>query len=543
MPIDSLSGSYIDQTFQRLVQTNDARNEFADGLGQPITFGQTPTGSLLTTASAVGNTITFTKGNGDQFDVTVTGGSGGLLHGTAAGIDTYTTTIAGATAYTDGDAYLIRFTNGNTTGCTLNINGQGAVTLYRNNDGVLIGGDIINGAEMLCVYNSSLPGFQTIGAAPNTLIGYVTNGESITITKGQPVYAFSGTGDRMVVKLASNIGDSTSAQTVGVVASTSIGANQKGLIMIQGLLDGLSILKPTDGWNDGDPVYLGATTGSITNIKPSAPNHLVYLGVVTTSSPGAAGRWYVRVQNGYELNEIHDVKINGVTTGDLLVKSGSLWINTKQLTGSYSLTGSLLATSFTGSLFGTSSWATEAVTASYAPNYVLSSATSSFILSNQTSSFVTNNQTSSFVTNTQTSSFVLNSQTSSMLASYVLNSQTSSFVTNTQTSSFVLNNQTSSMTVATASFAATASWANNAVTASKVLVTNTTTGTGPYYVTFTQGTSNDQAVLVDSNGLLFNATTNTLTVTSSFSTTSSYTNDFDELDYLLVSSFRTLYNY
>ena len=44
MAIPSLTGSYIDETFQRLVQTNDTRTEFADGLGNPITLG--PPGSV-----------------------------------------------------------------------------------------------------------------------------------------------------------------------------------------------------------------------------------------------------------------------------------------------------------------------------------------------------------------------------------------------------------------------------------------------------------------------------------------------------------------
>jgi len=48
MAIPSLSGSYIDQTFQRLVQTNDARTEFADGLGRPVSFGTTTPGGLNT---------------------------------------------------------------------------------------------------------------------------------------------------------------------------------------------------------------------------------------------------------------------------------------------------------------------------------------------------------------------------------------------------------------------------------------------------------------------------------------------------------------
>jgi hypothetical protein len=256
------------------------------------------------------------------------GGSGGILHGTASGTDTYTVSITGVTSYADGDSYLVRFTNGNTTGSTLNINGLGAVSLYRNNDGELIGGDIEDGAEMLCVYNSTLSVFQVIGTSPNTLLAYVTNAESITITKGQPVYAFGGQGDRLKVKLAYNTTDATSAQTIGLVLSASIGANQKGFIILNGQLDGLSIL-PTSTWADGDPVYLGETAGTITKTKPHAPNHLVYLGFVTTANNGSAGRMYVRVQNGYEMDEIHDVQITSVANNDLIQydSATSLWKN------------------------------------------------------------------------------------------------------------------------------------------------------------------------------------------------------------------------
>lgn len=255
---------------------------------------------------------------------------GGIPHATASGTDTYTATITGVTAYNDADSYLIRFTNGNTTSPTLNINGLGAVPLYRNNDGPLLGGDILEGGEMLCIYNSTLNEFQVIGISPNSLIAYVTNDDSVTITKGMPVYAFSGQGDRMTVKRANNSADATSAQTVGLVLSTSIAAGQKGVIMMQGLLDGLSIL-PTATFADGDPIYLGATAGTITNVKPHAPNHLVYLGVVTTASNGAAGRMYVRIQNGYELSEIHDIDLitNAPTNNQALTyeTSTDLWKN------------------------------------------------------------------------------------------------------------------------------------------------------------------------------------------------------------------------
>lgn len=255
--------------------------------------------------------------------------SGGIPKGTTSGTDTYTTTITGVTGYNDGDAYLIRFVIGNTTVATLNINSLGPIPLYRNNDGELIGGDIIDGAEMLCVYNSTTNRFQVIGTAPNTLLAYVTNADTVAIVKGQPVYAFGGQGDRLTVKRASNILDSTSAQTVGLVLSTSISINGKGLIILNGQLDGLSNLKPSAGWADGDAVYLGATAGTITNIKPHAPNHLVYLGFVTTANSGSAGRMYVRVQNGYELEEIHDVSAQFPDNNDGLFYNSTteLWEN------------------------------------------------------------------------------------------------------------------------------------------------------------------------------------------------------------------------
>lgn len=314
---------------------------FTEGTGIDITGTNpiTTSGTVTITNTAPDLTVVLNDGTGisvtgtyPNFTITNTAPStgSGIPHGTASGTDTYTTTITGVTAYNDADAYLIRFTIGNTTSATLNINSLGAVPLYRNNDGELIGGDIIDGAEMLCVYNSTTNRFQVIGTAPNTLLAYVTNAETTTITKGQPVYAFGGQGDRLKVKLAYNAGDSTSAQTIGFVLSTSIAANQKGLIIVNGQLDGLDIF-PTSTWADSDPVYLGPTPGSVTNVKPLAPNHLVYLGVVTTANNGSAGRMYVRVQNGYELYELHDVQVGIYGTKDVLwrdtTSSPNLWKN------------------------------------------------------------------------------------------------------------------------------------------------------------------------------------------------------------------------
>jgi hypothetical protein len=293
--------------------------------------------SQLTSASALTGTELIETVQGGTNKKTTTqaiadlASASGIPHATAAGTDTYTASVTGVTAYNDGDAYLIRFTNGNTTACTLQINSiSPAVPLYRNNDGALIGGDIWDGAEMLCIYNSTLNAFQCIGTSSNSLFAYVTNGEaSTTITKGQAVYVSGGTGDRIKVKLANNTSDTTSAQTIGIVVTSSIAPNNKGIVIVQGQLDGLSLF-PTTGpviWADGDFVYLGATAGAVTKTKPYAPNHLVYLGYVTTASSGAAGRMYVKVQNGYEMDELHNVSAQSPADGDLLLynTATSLW--------------------------------------------------------------------------------------------------------------------------------------------------------------------------------------------------------------------------
>ena len=296
-------------------------------------YVQTP--AVAAATATAGQVLTLTNATTGAVEYQ-TPASTGIKHGTASGTDTYTVSITGVTSYVDGDAYLVRFPNGNTTSCTLNINSLGAIPLYRNNDGQLIGGDIWAGAEMLCIYNSTLNVFQCIGTSPNSLFAYVTNAEtSTTITKGQPVYAFGGTGDRLTVKLAYNTSDATSAQTVGIVVTSSIAPNQKGIIIVAGQLDNLNTL-PTSTFADGDALYLGATPGSITKVKPFAPNHLVYLGFVTTASPGNAGRMYVRVQNGYELDELHNVVATTPANNDYLYYDSSTSLyRLRQLTASH----------------------------------------------------------------------------------------------------------------------------------------------------------------------------------------------------------------
>lgn len=158
------------------------------------------------------------------------------------------------------------------------------------------------------------------------LYAEVRNVDTVTLTKGTPVYLFAATGNRPSVKRAQNTSDAFSAKTLGL-ASENISVGQTGLVMVQGLLVGID----TSAYAEGDTIYLGATAGSITNVKPYAPNHLVYLGVVVRANQGQ-GEIYVRPQNGYELHEIHDVNIDHnvpLANGHILVynSANGLWEN------------------------------------------------------------------------------------------------------------------------------------------------------------------------------------------------------------------------
>lgn len=168
-----------------------------------------------------------------------------------------------------------------------------------------------------------LTGGNAVSVLGQTIHAYVRSAESVTINKGQPVYLYQATGNRASVKLAYNTGDATSATTFGLAAE-SIAPNQAGFIVCQGVLDGLN----TGAYNEGDILYLGATAGSLTATKPKAPNHMVYIGVVERANNGN-GQIYVKVQNGYELDEIHDVQINSPANGQLIIYDAatSLWKN------------------------------------------------------------------------------------------------------------------------------------------------------------------------------------------------------------------------
>ncbi|CAB5219648.1 Phage tail collar domain containing protein [uncultured Caudovirales phage] len=127
------------------------------------------------------------------------------------------------------------------------------------------------------------------------------------LTKGQAVYVSSADGTNILVSKASNTTEALSSKTIGLIAQDlNTTSNKFGYVITEGLLGGLN----TNSATVGDPVWLGVSGALIYGLtnKPVAPAHLVYIGVVTKKSSGS-GEIFIKPQNGFELQELHNVLI------------------------------------------------------------------------------------------------------------------------------------------------------------------------------------------------------------------------------------------
>lgn len=138
----------------------------------------------------------------------------------------------------------------------------------------------------------------------------------VALTKGQAVYVTSADGTNMIVGKASNASEATSSKTMGLIEST-LSLNGIGNVITEGLLAGLDTTAAT---NPGDPVWLGVDGNLIygLNNKPSAPNHLVFIGIVTRINANN-GEIFVKVQNGFEMGELHNYAEGSVQNNQVIV--------------------------------------------------------------------------------------------------------------------------------------------------------------------------------------------------------------------------------
>ncbi len=169
------------------------------------------------------------------------------------------------------------------------------------------------------------------------LVVKVKNNSLSTINKGKLVRINGGIGANPTIATASWENDANSANTIGMMMNT-INHNDFGYVLLNGVIIGVD----TNTFSAGETIYL-SSSGDYTNTKPIAPRHTVRIGEVIRVGNSSIGSIFVNIQNGLEVEELHDVLVTSASNGDLLAwnSSDSLWKNTKTLSGSYTVTGTL----------------------------------------------------------------------------------------------------------------------------------------------------------------------------------------------------------
>jgi len=137
----------------------------------------------------------------------------------------------------------------------------------------------------------------------------------VALTKGQAVYVTSADGTNMIVGKASNASEPTSSKTLGLLVQ-DLAINDIGFVVTEGLIAGLD----TSTALAGDPVWLGTDGNLLFGLsnKPHAPAHMVFIGIVTRVQQNN-GEIFVKVQNGFELDEIHNVQITSTPSDNAVL--------------------------------------------------------------------------------------------------------------------------------------------------------------------------------------------------------------------------------
>jgi len=362
------------------------------------------TGSLLGTASwatnVVNNGVTSVGGTGTVNGITLTGtvtSTGNLtLGGTLSGIGnsqlTNSSITIGSTAISLGGtsttlAGLTSVTSTSFTGSLLGTASFARTASYAINP--TISGSINNvdyidfatgsvigtnapawkqgrlfydsGSGALAMYNWEQDVTLNIGQEQWLR---ARNQTGVTITNGSVVRLSSAIGDRPTVVLAQATDQSNAFSTGNEImgmATHDIEHGTDGFITTFGIVNGVN----TSAFTAGDLLWVSQSAGQFTNTPPAAPIDKTFVGIVTRANP-SNGSIFMTPSTPIHFHDISSVSASTYQQGDLwMYRSGSAglsnaWINTKQLSGSYGLTGSLTATSFTGSLLGTASFARSA---------------------------------------------------------------------------------------------------------------------------------------------------------------------------------------
>jgi len=245
-------------------------------------------------------------------------GQGVPTGGTTGQVLTKTSSTNYATTWANNGTGTVTSVGVTESSAALNITGSPVTTSGNINIG------FAGTSAQYVAGDGSLVTFPTTLDEAKRLITQVTNRSGALMTKGTIVYINGAQGNLPTIAKSLATSDATSAQTLGFL-QTDIANNASGYVVIAGKIENLD----TSAITEGAQLYLSSTiAGTYTTTKQYAPAHLVYVGVVVRSHP-TQGSIEVKVQNGYELDEIHNVSAQTPSNNDSIFfnTSTQLWEN------------------------------------------------------------------------------------------------------------------------------------------------------------------------------------------------------------------------
>jgi hypothetical protein len=163
----------------------------------------------------------------------------------------------------------------------------------------------------------------------------VYNATGSTITNGSVVALSGANGTRPEVILADASTELQSTATVGI-ATEDIAVAGEGYVTLNGLVRDIDTSNYVgfggivSNYSEGAVLWLSETAGTMTTQRPEAPAHGVMVGVLVRKS-ATTGSIYVKVANGLELDELHDVNLSTLVDGDVLRYNSAtgVWTNSQ----------------------------------------------------------------------------------------------------------------------------------------------------------------------------------------------------------------------
>jgi hypothetical protein len=148
----------------------------------------------------------------------------------------------------------------------------------------------------------------------------------VTIPNWYVVYINWVSGQTPTIIWADASLEATSSKTIGITTEEIIN-NQSWYVTTYWIVRWLNTL----AYPVWTPLWLSTTAGQYTDVRPSAPDHAVFLWYVFRQH---ATEWeiYVTILNGYEFEELHDVLITNRATSDIAIYDTDKWVNTDVMT-------------------------------------------------------------------------------------------------------------------------------------------------------------------------------------------------------------------